>query len=386
MKKQIVQIRGVIVDGWYDGEWAQEYIGRGLWTPESRFRNQLDTASKAGDELEVIISSQGGSVIAGNDILAAIQGYPHAKSITVGAFAASMAANIILQAGCPVRAHKNSILLFHGAWGVTIGGEGSHTDTAELLDQINEPIKAGLLAKGVPKKIIDEGFAEGRQFTMTAEQAKGYGIVSEIIGEAAPAIEKMTKEDEAALLAQGSTLDVAACSAWESAMPGEPPTIPVVPKASVPSPDLPEVVPAIAFEETIGRLRAELTQARTQASSVQSACDKRISALMAEHKISISELQAKFDSTQAEYTAFRAQTETEAQAATDRITDLEGTLTKEKDAHAQLSGQALLGNGEGSDDAPTSWPDAVSKFGLAVAQKRFPELAKAYKETHQPKK
>lgn len=373
MKKQKIQIRGVIVDAWYDGAWAAEYIDRGLWTPESRIRSQLAAAETAGDEIEIVISSQGGSVVAGNEMLAAIQAYPHGKSITVGAFAASMAANIVLQAGVPVRAHKNSIMLFHGAWGLTIGGEGAHVDTAEMLDQINEPIKLALAAKGVPQNLIDDGFAEGRQFTMTADQAKGYGIISEVIGEAAPIIAKMTKDDEKALLEQGSTLDVAACSAWEQSIQEQSPP---------PAPNS-----ALSAEETIGRLRAELSGAKSQASSVQSACDKRIAALMAEHKTTISDLQSGFDSMKAEYASFRQQAESDAKASLDKTTGLEGELAQAKDAHAKLSGQALLGGGgDGSQASATSWPAAVAEFGLSVAMQRFPSLAKQYKATHQPKK
>ena len=369
MKKMKINIRGVIVDAWYDGDWCQTYIERGLWTPDSFVRRQLANAEKEGAEIEIVISSQGGSVFAGNDILAAIQEYPHAKTIVVGSFAASMAANIVLQAGIPVKAHKNSILLFHGAWGVTIGGDGAHSDTAELLEQINEPIKQALAAKGVPQDQIDAGFGEGRQYTMTAEQAKSFGIVDEIIGEMAAPAAKMTKADEDALLSQGATLDIAACSAWESAIT-----------------DTPETPPVPNAEETIGRLRAELSSYKGQASAVQSACDKRISALMLEHKITISDLQTKHDSLQAEYTAFRAQSESDTKAATDRISGLEVELTQSKNAHAALSGRALLGGDGGGDESPASWPEAVDKFGLTVAMKRFPALAKEYRANHQPKK
>ena len=385
--KSKIEIRGVIVDGWYDGEWAQSYIARGLWTPDSRVRKQLQDAEKAGAEIDVFISSQGGSVVAGNDILGAIQRYPHAKSITVGAFAASMAANIILQAKVPVKAHANSILLFHGAWGVTVGGEGAHTDTAELLDQINEPIKSGLAAKGVPKDVIDEGFAEGRQFTMTAADALKWGIVDEIIGETAAANARMTKDDESAILAAGAKLDVAACSAWETIFPASDPAAAAVPPAvaaAVPPAVAAAVPPAPlpSAEETIGRLRAELTTAKAQASAVQSAADKRISAMTADHTKAVSDFKATFDSLKAEFAAFRAQAESDAAAAADRISKLESSLEDEKKAHAALTGRALLDDGSGVDSTPKSWPEAVKSFGLAEALRRFPDLAAEYRKTH----
>ena len=400
--KNKIEIRGVIVDGWYDGEWAQQFIARGLWTPDSRVLKQLQDSAKAGAEIEVYISSQGGSVVAGNEILAAIQGYPHAKSITVGSFAASMAANIILQAKCPVKAHANSILLFHGAWGVTVGGEGAHTDTAELLDQINAPIRAGLAAKGVPQDVIDEGFSEGRQFTMTAADALNYGIVDEIIGEPAAANARMTKEDASAILANGAKLDVAACSAWETifsesaAAAAVPPAaaaaVPpaaaaaaaAVPPAAVPPAAAAAVPPAPlpSAEETIGRLRAELTTAKAQASAVQSAADKRIAAMTATHQKAISDFKSTFDSLKAEFDAFRTQAESDAAAAADRISTLESSLEDEKKAHAALTGRALLDDDSGANATPKSWSEAVQQFGIAEASRRFPDLAAEYRKTH----
>ena len=380
MTKQI-SIRGVIVDGWYDGEWASQYIERGLWTPESRFRAQVEAAQKAGDDVDIYISSQGGSVVAGNDILACINGASNVTGITVGAFAASMAANIVLQAGVPVKAHKNSLFLFHGAWGVTIGGEGAHTDTATMLDQINEPIMKALKALGVPQDKIDEGFAEGRQFTMTADEAKQYGIVHEIIGEVAAPAERMTEDDTAALLAQGATLDVAACSAWQSADIDSLST-----PDSVPPPVAGSTTPPPAADaDTIGRLRAELAAARSQASSIQSALDKRIAAMTTDHAKALSDLQTQHDSMKAEYASFRQQAESDAKAASERIAGLEANLKQAKDQHAALSGQALLGDGDG-ESSPASWPEAVDKFGIKQALRKFPQLAQEFKTTHQPKK
>jgi ATP-dependent protease ClpP protease subunit len=186
MATKRIEIRGVILDASFDFEWLDKYVEKGVFTPESRIRSQLKAAAEAGDDVELYISSQGGSIVAGNEIIAAFADYPHGKSITVGALAASMAANIALQAGVPVRAHNNTLFLFHGAWGVTIGGKDAHGDSAKMLAQINEPIRAALAAKGVPADVIEAGFGEGRELTMTATEAKEWGIVSEIIDEPAP--------------------------------------------------------------------------------------------------------------------------------------------------------------------------------------------------------
>ena len=53
-----IEIRGVIVSGNYDGDWADQYIQRGIFTPESRVRKAF---AEADDDVELYINSQGGA-------------------------------------------------------------------------------------------------------------------------------------------------------------------------------------------------------------------------------------------------------------------------------------------------------------------------------------
>ena len=400
-----IAIRGVIVDGFYDGDWAQQYIERGLWTPESAFRRQLDQAEKNGMGVEITVSSQGGSVFAGNDMLAAIHRFKGDKTIVVGAFAASMAANIVLQAGCPVKAHKNSILLYHGAWGLAIGGSGAHLDEATILDQINNPIKTALAAHGVPSESIETGFSEGRTYTMTADEALKFGIVDEIFGDAAPMIDKLTKDDEANLLAKGSKLDLAACSAWESQLSADagasgstpPPVVDspagtVTPPAAIvppPAGTVPASVtppasgtPSGGTEDhaaVIGRLRADLAAAKSGASAAQSGFDKRLAALTAAHAGALQSVQSRFDDLTAEYNAFRATSERDATAAAEQIETLTRELSDTKKAHRDLTGGVLL-DSAGAEDM--SWPKLIEQYGYDKAKKLFPAKAEEYRKTH----
>lgn len=204
MKK--IEIRGVIVPSVYDAsEYMQRYIDKGVITPESRVRAALKDHA---DDTEVYISSQGGSVFAGYEMANAFRDWKAATgkglTLTIGAMAASAAANLITQVPADkVRAHKNAKFMFHGAATETWGGEGAHQDSKDLLNKINSEVKTALITRyKMSPETVAEWFSEGRMGWMTAAQAKTAGMVDEIIGEDAPALQ-VTKADVAGLAAKG---------------------------------------------------------------------------------------------------------------------------------------------------------------------------------------
>ena len=339
MATKRIEIRGVILDASFDFDWLDKYVDKGIFTPESRIRSQLKAAAEAGDDVDLYISSQGGSVVAGNEIIAAFADYPHGKSITVGAFAASMAANIALQAGVPVRAHNNTLFLFHGAWGVTLGGKDAHGDTSKMLDQINEPIRAALAAKGVPADMIEAGFGEGRELTMTAAEAKEWGIVSEIIDEPAPLVARLEKSDEDDILAHGTEIPVAACAAWQAQAPVE--ETPPAPSAEL-SPDVAALVDRMAHLES-------------QRRDMQSQRDK-LAAQLADEQNAREEERAAL------------------QASVDALTQAKTNL------ESRLAGMALNALGTPTGGCAQSWPEALSECGGYEGEVRiYPHLAVAYR-------
>ena len=339
MATKRIELRGVILDASFDFDWLDKYVDKGIFTPESRIRSQLKAAAEAGDDVELYISSQGGSVVAGNEIIAAFADYPHGKSITVGAFAASMAANIALQAGVPVRAHNNTLFLFHGAWGVTLGGKDAHGDTAKMLDQINEPIRAALAAHGVPADMIDAGFGEGRELTMTAAEAKEWGIVSEIIDAPAPLVARLEKSDEDDILAHGSEIPVAACAAWQAQAPVE--ETPPTPSAEL-SPDVAALVDRMAHLES-------------QRRDMQSQRDKLAAQLADEQKA-------------------REEERAALQASVDALAQAKTSL------ESRLAGMALNALGTPTGGCAQSWPEALSECGgYEGAMRKYPHLAEAYR-------
>lgn len=140
----------------------------------------LDSEDKAKD-IKLYINSPGGSVTAGMAIYDTIQFVkPDVSTICVG-MAASMAA-VLLGAGAKGKrlALPNAEIMLHQVMG---GAEGQATDIkirAEHILKIKDRLN-GILAKhtGQTLKVIERD--SDRDFFMTADEAKRYGLVDSII-------------------------------------------------------------------------------------------------------------------------------------------------------------------------------------------------------------
>ena len=199
-----IQIRGVIVGSGYDSDWMKPYIAKGVLTPESTIREALTSSA---EDVEIYINSQGGSVFAANEMINAMREFKASGkdlTITIGAIAASAAANLVLLAGASkIRIHENGKMMFHGAATYTEGGAGAHADSKELLARINAEVQTALVArKKLSPEQVAEWFSEGRMGWLTAKEALAAGLVDEIIGAPAAAL-KMTRTDVSALQERG---------------------------------------------------------------------------------------------------------------------------------------------------------------------------------------
>ena len=300
-----ISISGAIVDSAWDEPLLASYIDRGVLTPLSRVSAAFKEAAEAGDGIEVHVNSIGGDVLAGNQMLAEIQDFKGTKKIVLGGMAASMAANLVLLAGCRVEAHENSILLFHSARSEVEGAPDALRDEAKLLDSINAPMIARLKALGVPSETVDEGFKAGRQFSLSAEEALSYGIVAKIRPGAGPVPEAVTDEELQTLAAKDQRVAAYfdATKAGEVQAPGaEKPVETVEDKkaevqAPVQAPEAPEVqAPA---PEPVEDLKAQLAEARAAAEkseanarSIQSATARKINDLEIKLKAATEALEA----------------------------------------------------------------------------------------------
>ena len=361
-----IEIRGVIVSGNYDGDWADQYIQRGIFTPESRVRKAF---AEADDDVELYINSQGGSIFAGNEIVNVIQAFRatgRKVEITVGALAASMAAIIVSNSDASdVKVHQNSRIMFHGAHMFTEGGAGAHEDSASLLASINQQVIDKLTGRN--PDMADEitgWFEEGRAGWLSAQQAVDMGIAGSIIGEDADAAPKVSKEAAQAMLDNGG-IDIAAFDF-------EPPKAEA--GAFVTLAEYETLKARLsglqsAKDKEIAALKDDLAKAEERFTGEKIAAEKLIDDLKAEQ----AKLKAELDAVKTDLSA--AQSESE-KALADLAAEVERRKTAEA-RHAALVGGVLRVDGE-SDNL--TWPDVSQRLGYAEAKKRHPDLYAQYSE------
>jgi len=136
-------------------------------------------ADNQDDIIEVIIMSPGGSVIAGNAIIAALQGAGVPIHTRVIGMAASMAA-VISQIGDVKEIDSDALFNLHFA-SVGASGRGTkedHIKAADLLDGINEMLVNKLKNSNLRKRDLVKLMSEDR--VLTAEEAVNMGFFTSI--------------------------------------------------------------------------------------------------------------------------------------------------------------------------------------------------------------
>ena len=415
-----IRISGIITGAEFDDEFSAQFIERGILTPVSYFDRQIKQAEESGEGVEIYVNSYGGSVDAGNEMLARIQDFKGSKKLVVGSIAASQAANIVLQCGCRVEAHENSRLMFHSAWGTVEGGAGAMEDAAREIAVINKPMMDRLIQLGVPRETVEEGFSEGRQFVMGAEDALSYGIVHKILTGAdgytyrptdseikqlaeksariaayipqeepaqadAQTVEepqadaKATVDEEqigtrAEAESENDSAGEEAATEAEESSPVETPSTeqPQECPSSDPGETTQTVAPTI---EALEELRLKAEHSEENARKIQSAASKRIDELqktnaqLAEQVEALRREKEGSDRTNADLQQRISALETERK-------DLLNRLATAKRNHAQIVGNVLSDDTEETPD----WVAAVRKHGPEKAMRMFPDLARDYRE------
>ncbi len=134
-------------------------------------------------EIKVYLNTPGGSVTDGLAIYDTMQSIQCPVSTTCVGLAASMGA-VLLAGGAPGRrfALPNSQILIHQVMG---GAQGQAADikiTAEQILKIRDRLNK-ILASHTKQDIAKVEKDTDRDYYMTADEAKAYGIVDEVIGE-----------------------------------------------------------------------------------------------------------------------------------------------------------------------------------------------------------
>ena len=391
-----IDISGVIVPADFDDAYFSSWIDKGVLTPDSRVVRAVREAAEAGEDLLVRVNSYGGNCVAGGNMLNALQDFTGKKTVEVGAFAASMAANIVLGlvGSCPVHVHRNTVMLFHSASTEAEGGAEALRDEAKFIDQLNGPVKEKLLALGVPAEQVEEGFSEGRQFTLSAEDLKKYGIASRILHDsvALPARPSGDPQDVAALKLVALYVDAPVQAEAEAEAEPEPEAEPEVPAAEEPAPE-PEAEPvpapeaeleAIAEPEAEPEADPELVEESRKAEYVQQALDvqagefqKRLAGLQAAKdkelyslKIELNQATDERDQALATCEQLRAQVEETSKALADTREQLEQANRRQR----RLVGAALQ---DTDDEEPSSKEEARRRLAALPMSQR-----QAYYQAH----
>ena len=361
MSTKTLALRGVIVDDWYDNDWFAEDIESGAITPAGRILRAIDAARESGDDILLRIDSPGGILDEANRIQQALDALPDGRvRIELGALVASAAANIVALTRHPVAAHRTTRLMYHSATSLADGSPDAHRDTAEQLDAANAPVRAALVAAGIPAATVDRALREGMALWLSAAEALGYGLVDEIIDADAPAApapspaalarlsnpsptlarlsERMPLLREVARLAalsipapEAPAADPAPAAAGESApapdsAPAEdPPPAPEPAPEPEPAP-APEPAPTAELADTLSALRAALADREHALRAVQSAAAKRTA-----------ELRSRAEQAERERDELRAQLRT----LTDQARDLRALAERERALRASIVGGVL---------------------------------------------
>lgn len=127
----------------------------------------------------VEINSNGGSVAEGVAIYNLLRSWTGGVDVEIVGWALS-AATVVAMAGRQIRAHETSLLMVHAPWLSTSGNAEQLRETAELLDQVAGTMRLAYSRTKQPQKVID-GWLDGADHWMTAEQALAVGLIDEIL-------------------------------------------------------------------------------------------------------------------------------------------------------------------------------------------------------------
>ena len=132
-------------------------------------------------DINIYINSPGGSVTAGMAIYDTMQFVPCNIATYCLGQASSMGA-VLLAAGTAGKRHAlpNSRVMIHQPWGGTTGTASDILIQSDELKRYKKSLNE-ILAKHTGKKLKTVEKDTDRDFFMTAEQAKKYGLVDEVI-------------------------------------------------------------------------------------------------------------------------------------------------------------------------------------------------------------
>ena len=147
-------------------------------------RSKINDAN--GEEINLVISSGGGSVTEGMGIADLIANYPNETTATGIGLVASIATVVLLSAD-KVKMTENAFLMIHRPWSYTMGNADELEATAELLDKMEAKLldiyTASVYKRKGKQKDLDNKITEmmAAETWMTAQEALEFGFIDEIV-------------------------------------------------------------------------------------------------------------------------------------------------------------------------------------------------------------
>jgi ATP-dependent Clp protease, protease subunit len=137
------------------------------------FIGQLEALEDV-EQIDLRISSPGGSIVEGNVIFNAIKRHPANVTVYIDGMAASMA-SVIAMAGDEVIMAENALLMIHNPWTVSIGDSEQLRKDADLMDKM----KSAIINAYSRSKYTNEELEELMDATtwFTAEEAFEAGFI-----------------------------------------------------------------------------------------------------------------------------------------------------------------------------------------------------------------
>ena len=156
---------------------SEEWFANEVTAPG--FKKQLDELGNVS-EIEVHINSSGGNVFEGHAIYNMLKMHKAKINIYIDALAASIA-SVIAMSGDTIFMHKNSFLMIHNSWIMTVGNAKELRDTADLLDKTDEASNQAYLDRAL--NISEEELKEllDAETWLTASEALEKGFIDEIL-------------------------------------------------------------------------------------------------------------------------------------------------------------------------------------------------------------
>jgi len=144
------------------------------------FKNELNQLGDVS-EIDVHINSAGGNVFEGHAIYNMLKMHKAKVNIYVDALAASIA-SVIAMSGDTIFMHKNSFMMIHNSWIMTLGNSKDLRQTADLLDKTDQSSNNAYLDKAT--NLSEEELKQllEAETWLTADEALEKGLADEILG------------------------------------------------------------------------------------------------------------------------------------------------------------------------------------------------------------